>query len=803
MAILMLVSSISFTSCEKEPDLSTDQFVGGEVTLLAYGPSPVARGGQLRFVGTGMDQIQSITIEGCGEITEIERVSSEEIRITVPQTAQPCYPVLKTKAGAEIVAKTRLTYTEPVGFAAEAALAPNPVKPGQTLTIKGEYLNLVQKIIFSNKVEVEVDAEKRTREQIEVVVPAEAQTGKVTISFCATGDTIPNEILSNEVLNVVLPSVAAVKELKEAKPGDAVVIEGKDFDLITKLYATSGEEIAEFELNSDFTELSFKLPDVIVDGIINVEAASGVQVPVASIGVALPKVASVSGYDGVRAGDIITITGKDFEIASGVTFTAAGGKTVDAVFEEGKTATELKVAVPAEAVTGSFVINTTAGVAIENELLAITTLKPVFAAFNPTSAPLGSDITVEGQNMDLVVKVTVTGGAELEAKNAVPASVVFTLPYANAETGTVTLHMANGESVVTSASLEVTAPLCCYVTAWPELVDGEPYQAGCLLCLEVENRDVLTNVQVDNIECEFVRNGANKIFISTPESAGKTSHIKLISSNGEIDYAYEFKPNSEVTTIIWKGTAVADDWANQPYVGSDGGAEFAGVVAGDELRFYITPTADDWKLEILEGHWGPSYAAFCAVGSDTEAGKFTELDLAANGGYLVVTVTQAMIDAALTQQGWGGIFVLNGDNVICSKIVNVHHVALEETLWSGEAIADDWGNQPYLLTDGGAEFTTFGVQAGQTIYFYVTPLDAAWKFQIVEGHWGPTYASYCSVGNDTEEGKFTEYDLDANGGKVALTLTADMVTAALTQQNWGGIFIINGDNVKITKVTVL
>ena len=268
MAMLMLVSSISFTSCEKEPDLSTDQFVGGEVTLLAYGPSPVARGGQLRFIGTGMDQIQSITIEGCGEITEIERVSSEEIRITVPQTAQPCYPVLKTKAG-EIVAKTRLTYTEPVGFAAEAALAPNPVKPGKTLTIKGEYLNLVQKIIFSNKVEVEVDAEKRTREQIQVVVPAEAQTGKVTISFCATEDTIPNEILSNEVLNVVLPSVAAVKELKEAKPGDAVVIEGNDFDLITKLYATSGEEIAEFELNSDNTKLSFKLPDVIVDGIIN------------------------------------------------------------------------------------------------------------------------------------------------------------------------------------------------------------------------------------------------------------------------------------------------------------------------------------------------------------------------------------------------------------------------------------------------------------------------------------------------------------------------------------------------------
>lgn len=796
MAMLMLVSSISFTSCEKEPDLSTDQFVGGEVTLLAYGPSPVARGGQLRFVGTGMDQIQSVTIEGCGEITEIERVSSEEIRITVPQTAQPCYPVLKTKAGAEIVAKTRLTYTEPVGFAAEAALAPNPVKPGQTLTIKGEYLNLVQKIIFSNKVEVVVDAEKRTREQIEVVVPAEAQTGKVTLSFCATGDTIPNEILSAEVLNVVLPSVAAIKELKEAKPGDDVVIEGKDFDLITKLYATSGEEISEF-VSTD-TKLSFKLPEKIVDGIIKVEAASGVQVPVASIGVALPKVASVEGAIDVRTGDIITITGKDFEIVSNVTFTAAGGKTVDAEFEEGKTATQLKVKVPAEAITGKFVINTTADATIENELLAITTLKPVFAAFNPTSAPMGADVTVEGQNMDLVVKVTVTGGAELEAKNAVPASVMFSLPYANAETGTVTLHMANGESVVTSASLEVTAPECCYVTAWPELIDGEPYQAGCLLCIEVENRDVLTNVQVDNIECGFVTNGANKVYISTPESAGKTSHIKLISSNGEIDYAYEFKPNSEVTTIIWKGTAVADDWGNQPFIGSDGGAEFAGVEAGDELRFYITPTADDWKLQIVEGHWGPTYASFCSVGNDTEGGKFTEVDLA--GGYVSITVTQAMLDAFFTVQWWGGALLLNGDNVICSKVVSVHHVSVEVKI-NGDCVTQ--GDQtvawtfPSLMTwDDNGRFRILrngpsnlgnSVKLGTKIRFYKS---GTGQIQVNNPNWSAI-----------------TYVADWDGSVNPLELVVDQAIfdcfTGVTTDGWSETaLILQGDGLTIEKITV-
>ena len=797
MAMLMLVSSISFTSCEKEPDLSTDQFVGGEVTLLAYGPSPVARGGQLRFIGTGMDQIQSITIEGCGEITEIERVSSEEIRITVPQTAQPCYPVLKTKAGAEIVAKTRLTYTEPVGFAAEAALAPNPVKPGQTLTIKGEYLNLVQKIIFSNKVEVEVDAEKRTREQIEVVVPAEAQTGKVTISFCATGDTIPNEILSNEVLNVVLPSVAAVKELKEAKPGDAVVIEGKDFDLITKLYATSGEEIAEFELNSDFTKLSFKLPDVIVDGIINVEAASGVQVPVASIGVALPKVSAVAGTTDVRAGDIITITGNDFEIASSVTFTAAGGKTVDAVFEEGKTATELKVKVPAEAVTGSFVINTTAGVAIENELLAITTLKPVFAAFNPTSAPLGSDITVEGQNMDLVVKVTVTGGAELEAKNAVPASVMFTLPYANAETGTVTLHMANGESVVTSASLEVTAPLCCYVTAWPELVDGEPYQAGCLLCLEVANRDVLTNVQVDGIECEFVRNGANKIFISTPESAGKTSHIKLISSNGEIDYAYEFKPNTEITTVIWRGVHAAGGWANGFTDFSWGGSAplLAALKPGVELvvNFAVDPEKTyGCQIRFGNGSWAALPGTTALPGADGDG----NIAMADDATEYRLTITQAMIDEMTANGG----LVICGAWFILNKISIVEHVSVEVKI-NGDCVSQTdqavaWTFPSLMTWDDNGRFRILrngpsnlgsSVKLGTKIRFYKS---GTGQIQVNNPNWSAI-----------------TYVADWDGSVNPLELVVDQAIldcfTGVTTDGWSETaLILQGDGLTIEKITV-
>ena len=130
------------------------------------------------------------------------------------------------------------------------------------------------------------------------------------------------------------------------------------------------------------------------------------------------------------------------------------------------------------------------------------------------------------------------------------------------------------------------------------------------------------------------------------------------------------------------------------------------------------------------------------------------------------------------------------------------YISQETILWEGEAIADDWNNQPYLLSDGGVELLTAGAQPGQKVCFYVEPLQSDWKVDIWEGHWGPVYLSVCSVGNDTEGGKFTEYDLDANGGKIELTLTQDILDTAYTQQWWGGTFLLSGDNLKCTKITL-
>lgn len=212
MMCLMLFSCLTFTACDNGDDEDTNQYKGG-ISLNVFGPSPVSRGGVLRFLGSGMDKVTAVAIPGCDDITDIEVVSDTEIRVTVPQTAQPGLVVLKTPKG-DITTKTELTFTEPIAL---EAFAPAEVKPGSELTITGEYLNLIKEVIFADEVTVPADEfVSQSRQEIKVIVPDSAQTGKFILS---DGAEIPNWIYSEGELEVTLPSVEAPLDLVDKKPG--------------------------------------------------------------------------------------------------------------------------------------------------------------------------------------------------------------------------------------------------------------------------------------------------------------------------------------------------------------------------------------------------------------------------------------------------------------------------------------------------------------------------------------------------------------------------------------------------------
>lgn len=501
MACLVLLSSLTFTACETN-DVDTNQYRGG-ISLNVFGPSPVLRGGELRFLGCGLDQVASVLIPGCDAITDIQLISSEEIRVIVPQTALPGYVTLMLRNGESIVTKTQLTYSEPVSI---ESFSPESVRPGDVLTIKGEYLNLMHQVIFAENVIVsdEVIAEeetteatskflKHTRNEIQVRVPEEARSGKIILS---DGAEIPNRLYSEVELQVVLPSVAEVADHNNIKPGATLTVTGENFDLVKEVRMENGEKV-EFEFSAENKTLRFTLPANAVSGFIYAVPASGVQVPVANIEMAKP---------------------------------------------------------------GNF-------------SCAVTEINA------------GEQITILGENLDLVSAVIFTGGGEGEIISQSPEQLVVSVP-ASAQSGSVTFKMANGEQI---SGLNLTINQPCHIVSSLE----EDFEAGKEMIVEVANGELLTGVKINGVEVTHTLDGI-QLKIQVPETAGANSILELVSSDVSAKYTVSF------AKVIWTGSFVTTSaWEGNQDLGW-GNYDWSSVQPGTIITIYYTlnQAVTDWQLKL-------------------------------------------------------------------------------------------------------------------------------------------------------------------------------------------------------------
>lgn len=513
MVCLILLSSLTFTACETN-DVDTNQYKGG-ISLNVFGPSPVLRGGELRFLGCGMDQVASVLIPGCDAITDIQLISAEEIRVIVPQTALPGYVTLMLRNGESIVTKTQLTYSEPVSI---ESFSPESVRPGDVLTIKGEYLNLMSQVIFAKDVivsdEMVVEGEegttesvnrflKHTRNEIQVRVPEEAQSGKIILS---DGAEIPNRLYSEVELQVVLPSVAELADYNNIKPGAIMTVTGENFDLVKEVRMENGEKV-EFEFSAENKTLQFTLPANAVSGFIYVVPASGVRIPVASIELAKP------GNFSCATSDV-----------------AAGGQ-----------------------------------------------------------------ITIQGENLDLVSAVIFTGEVEGEIISQSPEQLIVSVP-ALAQSGSVTFKMANGEQV---SALNLTINQPCHIVSSLE----DDFEAGKEMIVEVENGELLTGVKINGVEVTHTLEG-NQLKIQVPATAGANTSLELISSGVSATYTVSF------AKVIWTGEyplPVNPDggWNGNQELGWNG-YDWSSVQPGTIITVYYT-------LDMEETNWQIKLGG-CAIG---------------------------------------------------------------------------------------------------------------------------------------------------------------------------------------------
>lgn len=620
LAGALLLTGVSFTSCLKGDEVDTNQYIGG-ISLNVFGPSPVARGGELRFLGSGMNQVTAVVLPGCADITDIKVISDTEIRITVPQEAQPGLVTLRTPNG-DITTKTELTFTEPISI---DNFTPSAVLPGDELTIEGEYLNLIHEVIFADEVVVSEDNFiTHERNTIQLVVPQEAQTGQIILS---DGEELPNLIYSEDELVVTLPSVENVVNKENAKPGDLVEISGQHLDLVRQVIMPDGTEV-EFTLNNS-TEITFALPENTSDGDIVAVPASGVEVVVAHVSMAVPTDVAAAPASGLRGGDEIVLTGTNLDVVTDLSFPGVD----EAIVPTAQSEHELKVVMPEMAQSGNLILNTKSGKQVS---VTIETLKPQVESYTPSSVPAGESLQINGQNLDLVASVTFNGGQTVEVTSPSVQRLSVVVPM-QAETGSIVLNMHNGEQVE-APSLPISKPQCCYLVNVPDKVE-----AGALLELDVANGDKLERVMIAGNQVQFILRDT-KLLISLPADVVGSVNLELISSNGTISYPLEI--TGSMGTLIFEGPLDTGSWSSYAQIPS---ASFTAAQVGQVITVVVSNLQSGAQGSFKDGStWG-------AIAPGME---YFTID-----GNFSLTITQDV----LTQLQAGGLIV-SGQNYTIESV---------------------------------------------------------------------------------------------------------------------------------------
>ena len=576
LLVAISVSSI-FTACNNEDD------VNNTVELFSYGPMPIARGAELRFIGNLLDQVTSIKLPGGIEIpaSEFGTHTSGLVTITVPQNAVEGYVTLVHPNG-EIVTKTPMGFSEPIVL---SSYTPATAKAGDEITITGDYLNLIGQVLFTDRVSVDSTLFiSQSRTEIKLLLPDAAQTGKIAIS---NGAADPIIIYSESDMTVTLPAITSFSP-NPVKAGTDLTITGTDLDLVKSVIFGGDKSVALFT-NQTATSITVTVPINAEDGMIKLVPASMVEVESADILVMTVPTVSNLNPASVKNGGTITITGTNLDLINKAVF----GSSAEGTIQAGGTSSSITVSVPNTAVTGALVLSTTS-----NKTVAggnVTIIAPSITGFAPASGKANTDVVINGNNLDVVSSVKFTGGNIGTIVSNTGTVLTVTVPI-GAQTGKITLVAINGVEVSTATDYTVNANLPNF-TSFSES-RGEQ---GKILTLNGTNMDLIkTLIFPGNITAtEYGLKSATQVQVYVPlDVPVGYGQIKMLTYEGEegllptlyfgtvspvVDQAYVF--------FNFNGTGKDSWWGNAMGSGPGSGA----------------PTADGTPYWNINGTCGTGY----------------------------------------------------------------------------------------------------------------------------------------------------------------------------------------------------
>ena len=371
LAMAALVGLAGFTSCSDD-SLDTNQYNKSGVNILGFGPMPITRGETMRVTGTNLNNVKEVLFpEGNQKITpattfisgNFQVQNSEEMIVTIPDQCVPGKLRLVTNDGKTIVSASNITFAEEIKV---ASISPNPVHPGDIVTIKGEYVwNIGQVVFFDHVVVNAEDFVTNTRNEIQVYVPMEAKSGEVAYNDGSDG-------AENIVIDDLDVDAAQATGISNATPefGETIKITGENLDLVTCVDFPAVEDV-EFSVAEDGKSILVQVPDNTVSGSIVLTSASGLTTAV-DITVPLATVSSTSPVKDVKAGQTITIKGDKLDRITHLILPA-----IDAIWTDfKKSATEISFVVPEGMGDGKIVLVQHSNYSVESDKISMYSEAP-------------------------------------------------------------------------------------------------------------------------------------------------------------------------------------------------------------------------------------------------------------------------------------------------------------------------------------------------------------------------------------------------------------------------------------------
>ena len=722
----LLISLAALSGCRKEV-LSTDQF-GDGVKLASFAPNPAMRGGEIHIYGSNLQDVAEIRLGGDVTIDEYTIVKSgrqSEITVRIPlEGPEPGVVSIVDNAGNVYSSIASLTFTESMEI---ESFAPAEALSGDEITIKGEYLNIVQEVIFGGDVTV-TEFASQSRHELKVVLPANAVSGPVRVgdvNELVDQNTIPNVVYSATELTVGDPTVTEA-EKATYKSGDTITVSGEHLDMISTINLTGAEGI-EFNCAGDAKSISFALPASATDGEIVLVSYAGKQFvagEIETVSVADLEIKSLAEDGRYKAGAEVEISGSDLDLVTKLEFVGA-----EATFylKEGK----LYAEIPAAAKDGALTVTLASGK--QAQTAAIEVVKPVITALGATTAVAAKDkVEINGTDLDLVTEVK--NGDETQGFIACefvcdsPEKLTVSIPR-EAYNGPLTVLAANGYESVSEA---ITVS---YDEAVSITFDKPSFSVGKPISISGTN---LQNIESITIKDKKVTSYSNRsdtaMSFAIPDGVGPGVYRLVLNlvSGESLTWPVPFELTAPYTeTYIWEGSEDLSGWGNSPYLGTPNAFQTAGIAEGDVIRVYFTAYNSWWQFKNLGGAWNELSIAEldggCTVNTD---------NCDTSAGYFAFNVTADILAKLTNQESWGGAYQCQGEGVIITGVSLIHYGATEKTIWTGSFNAGGWsGNQD--LAWGNFDWST--VEAGQKLIFTVE-LDASqtyWQFSLRHGdNWG-------------------------------------------------------------------